>query len=391
MPTTPETPPGRPHEESHDDRIAGTLDPQELVSLLEVFLLGSAPTMTGPELAERAGIPFERAREHWQSLGFTHVPESEVAFTEADLQAVQLTERLREFGLADAESEEALIRTVGRTFARLSEWQLDLLARMVDLGKVSVSELADTMAVLTPMAEQLSLYVWRRHTLSAASRLLLAPQTDAAEGVLGVGFADIVDYTRQSRSLRQDEIARLTDAFEGTALEIVTEHGGRIIKSIGDEVLFVADLPEDAAQIALELVERHILDEDFPELRAGAAYGPVLSRLGDVFGPVVNLAARLTSSSRPGRVLVDRGMAEALEDDENFRLRRMRRTSVKGYRRLEPWLLRRPVGEDPEFDPENLPGPASQFLAERGRDIMRVVEERETRGERGTGGTEPKE
>ncbi len=385
MPTLPDDPAGP------DTRIAASLEPHELVGLLEVFLLGSGPTLTGPQLAERAGIPFERAREHWQSLGFTHVADDEVAFTEADLEATRIVERLREFGIANEESEEALIRTVGRTFARLSEWQLDLLARIVDLERITVAELADFMGAVTPMAEQLSLYVWRRHTLSAASRLLLAPQSDTGEGVLGVGFADIVDYTRQSRSLRQDEIARLTDAFEGTALEIVTTHNGRIIKSIGDEILFVADTPEDTAAIALELVERHILDEDFPELRAGAAYGPVLSRLGDVFGPVVNLAARLTSSSRPGRVLVDRGLAEALEDDDSFRLRRMRRTSVKGYRRLEPWLLRRPVGEDPEFDPEHLPGPASQFLAERGRDLMRVVEERQARGEGGAGRAEPEE
>ena len=387
MPTLPDP----QHREGLDSRLAAGVDPQELVDLLEVFLLGSPPTMTGPQLAERAGIPFERAREHWQSLGFTHVADDEVAFTEADLEATLITERLREIGIADEESEEALIRTVGRTFARLSEWQLDLLARLVDLEKMTVAELTEFMATVTPMAERLSLYVWRRHTLGAASRLLLAPQNDAAEGVLGVGFADIVDYTRQSRSLRQDEIARLTDAFEGTALEIVTAHNGRIIKSIGDEILFVADSPEDVAAIALELVERHILDEDFPELRGGAAYGPVLSRLGDVFGPVVNLAARLTSSSRPGRVLVDRGLAEALEGNDDFRLRRMRRTSVKGYRRLEPWLLRRPVGEDPEFDPERLPGPASQFLAERGRDLMRVVEERQSRSEPGTASAQPPE
>jgi len=390
VPTPPEVPAG-PAGEPRDDRIAASLSPQELVGLLEVFLLGSEPTMTGPDVAARAGITYERAREEWQSLGFTHVPEDEVAFTEADLQATRLVEKLREFGIADEESEAALVRTVGRTFARLAEWQLDLLARMIDLEKVSVSDLADVMAVLRPMAEELSLYVWRRHTLSAASRLLLAPQSEEGEGVLGVGFADIVDYTRQSRSLRQDEIARLTDAFEGTALEIVTAHQGRIIKSIGDEILFVADRPEDVAAIALELVERHILDEDFPELRAGAAYGPVLSRLGDVFGPVVNLAARLTSSSRPGRVLVDRGLADALEGDETYRLRRMRRTSVKGYRRLEPWLLRRPVGEDPEFDSEHLPGPASQFLAERGRDLMRVVEERQAGDEPGAGDAEPEE
>ena len=62
---------------------------------------------------------------------------------------------------------------------------------------------------------------------------------------MGVGFADIVNYTRQSRSLTRSEVGRLVDRFEERALEIISAHGGRIIKTIGDEVLFVADEPED--------------------------------------------------------------------------------------------------------------------------------------------------
>ena len=62
-------------------------------------------------------------------------------------------------------------------------------------------------------------------------------------------------------------------------------------------------------------------------------------------GPVVNVASRLTSTSRPGRVLTDRALADELQDDEQFELRRLRRTSVKGYRRLEPWALLRRTDE----------------------------------------------
>ena len=50
----------------------------------------------------------------------------------------------------------------------------------------------------------------------------------------------------------------------------------------------------------------------------------------------------MTSTSRPGRVLVDRALADELAEREDFRLRRLRRTSVRGYRKLEPWSLRRP-------------------------------------------------
>jgi adenylate cyclase len=313
------------------------------------------------------------------------VPEDEVAFTEADVHALELTEQLRAFGLVDENSEAALIRTVGRSLARLSEWQLTLLARSMDLETMDVDDLASTMSVVTPVIEQVMNYVWRRHTLNAATRMVLAPSGGEEGPPLVVGFADIVGYTRQSRSLRQDELAQLVDEFEDVALRIITERGGRIIKTIGDEVLFVVDEPVQGALAALELVERHLADEDFPRLRVGVAYGQVLARLGDVFGPTVNLASRLTSVSRPGRVLVDRGMAEALEGDERFRLRRMRRTSVKGYRRLEPWLLRRPLGQDPEFDAEHLPGPASQFLAEHARDLLRSVDQGDSGGERPAG------
>jgi adenylate cyclase len=223
--------------------------------------------------------------------------------------------------------------------------------------------------------EQVQNYIWRRHVLSAASRLLLAPRPDD-EGTIsaGIGFADIVGYTRQTRSLKQEELARLVDVFEARALEIVTAHDGRIIKTIGDEILYAADRPADAAYIALELVEEHLRDEDFPQLRVGVAWGSVLNRLGDVFGPTVNIAARLTSVARPGRVLADKALAEALQDDEDFKLRRMRRTSVKGYRHLEPWKLRRP-------DDQELP-PGAAFLQEKGEDLRRVVDEIQARAER---------
>jgi adenylate cyclase len=187
--------------------------------------------------------------------------------------------------------------------------------------------------------------------LSAASRLLLAGPTDEGAAQAGIGFADIVGYTRQTRSLKQAELARLVDVFEARALAIVTGHSGRIIKTIGDEILYATDRPEDAAAIALELVEEHVGDEDFPQLRVGVAWGTVLHRLGDVFGPTVNIAARLTSGARPGKVLVDKDLADALQDDERFQLRRMRRTAVKGYRRLEPWKLRRAAdSEDTDDD-----------------------------------------
>ena len=141
--------------------------------------------------------------------------------------------------------------------------------------------------------------------------------------------------------------------FESECSGLVVDHGGRVIKNIGDEVLFVTEDVAQAADAALVMTARGSDPDDrFPEVRAGVAYGDVVSRLGDVFGPTVNIASRLTSIARPGSVLVDRGAHDALTGDTEdraleerehagFSFRRMRRTSVKGYSRLQSWVLRR--------------------------------------------------
>jgi adenylate cyclase len=334
-------------------------DVRHLIDMLEEYLLGEGPSLTGRQLADDVGIDFETARQRWRSLGFSAVDEDVPAFTHADEDALRLTEQLSDLGLVDPTDEQALIRSLGRSFARLAEWQMGLLAKQIDLDEMSVDEVSEVMTKLVPSVESLQSYVWRRHTLAVASRLLMAAEREDSEEhepadvddgtqLVGVGFADIVNYTRTSRSLTRSELTDLVDGFEARALEITTAHGGRIVKTIGDEVLFVADEAPELAAIGLELIEERERHDEFPELRVGLAWGPTVARLGDVFGPVVNIASRLTSTSRPGRVLVDKQLAEELEDDERFRLRRVRRTSVKGYRKLEPWSLARAPGEEPD-------------------------------------------
>ena len=334
------------------------LDQNDLIDQLEVYLLGEEPTLSGNDLADEVGIPFEVARQRWRSLGFTEVGADVKAFTHADLEALRLTQRLSELGFLEPDEESALVRSLGRSFARLAEWQMGLLAKRIDLDTMELDEIAALMDEIVPAIESLQSYVWRRHTLGVGARLLHSAQREAeadgddADGTgasevedgattMGVGFADIVNYTRQSRSLSRSELTHLIDEFESRALEIVSEHGGRIIKTIGDEILFVADDAAGIARIGLELIEEPERKDDFPELRVGLAWGPALSRLGDVLGPVVNIASRLTSTSRPGRVLVDKALADELDGDDAFKLRRLRRTSVRGYRRLEPWALQR--------------------------------------------------
>jgi adenylate cyclase len=131
------------------------------------------------------------------------------------------------------------------------------------------------------------------------------------------------------------------ETFESVATDIVGDHHGQIVKTIGDEVFFLADNPVEGAEIALGLIEASEQDDRLPPLRVGLAAGPVVMRLGDVFGQTVNIASRLTSLARTGSVLVDQGMADALSGDDRYTLKALRPASVRGYHHLRSWRLRR--------------------------------------------------
>ncbi|CAB4730071.1 MAG: adenylate/guanylate cyclase domain-containing protein [Actinobacteria bacterium] len=320
---------------------------------VEAFLLGSAPDLTRAQVAEAAGVPQAVSEELWRLLGFPHAADDDVAFTEADVEALRLTKDLIALGILGPDSQAALVRTWGRSFARLAEWQTTLLARVATSvpGDDPVEQLTTLSAEVLPRVEALQTYVWRRHLASASSRLLAVGSAGSPLVQQAVGFVDIVGFTSRSKAMSEAELVDWIEGFEDTTSGIVVDRGGRVIKNIGDEVLFVADDATAAVEIALEMTARGQDEEDdFPAVRAGVAYGDVVARLGDVFGPTVNIASRLTSLARPGAVLVERNAYEALVEDSSdedeshssaYSFRRLRRASVKGYSRLEPWLVRR--------------------------------------------------
>jgi adenylate cyclase len=198
---------------------------------------------------------------------------------------------------------------------------------------------------MLPQLRRVQDYVWRRHLAANADRLLAATGPgDRRE--LAVGFADLVGYTSRSRGMGGRELGAMVEDFESIAAEVIARHSGRVVKTVGDGVLFTAAGAVDAVEIGLQLPEAWDA-EDRPPLRVGAAYGEVLTRLGDVYSPVVNLASRLTSLGRPGTTLVDRELAQRLRGLSAYRVRPLRRVSVRGYEQLQPWLVRRrPAGED---------------------------------------------
>jgi adenylate cyclase len=292
-------------------------------------------------VAEAAGVPIEVAVELWRLLGLPHAADDDVAFTPADVEALTMTRELTEIGVLNADRQAALVRTWGRSFARLAEWQTSLLADVArERGADAGEDLMLLAGQVLPRVEQLQTYVWRRHLANAAGRGLTGV-TGAPATALAVCFVDIVGYTSRSKSLTEEELVDWLEEFEDACTALVVERGGRVIKTLGDAVLFVADSADIAAGIALAICALGADEESrFPQVRAGLAYGDVVARLGDVFGPTVNVASRLTSIARPDALLVDEGAAAVLRADAGLEVVRLRRTSVKGYSRLQPYVVR---------------------------------------------------
>ena len=173
-----------------------------------------------------------------------------------------------------------------------------------------------------------------------------------------VGFVDVVGYTRLSRDLSEIELVDLIERFESITADMVAATGGRVVKTLGDEVLFTATDPSTAAAIGLGLLDAISSDDVLPDVRIGMALGNVLSRFGDVYGPVVNIASRLTSAAKRATVLVDQDLATSLAGQPGLRLHRRRPIAVRGYNTLVSWrLVRTPPTKAVQAAPESRPRP----------------------------------
>lgn len=324
---------------------------------LEAALLGGSRRYTRAQVAEAAGVPLEFAHELWLSLGFAGVGDDVVVFTDADVEALRTFHTLMKVGVLEPEVARAVARQLGQNASRLATWQVEMMPQAVAGLDMPKEDLADLVANLLPVMDRLQSYVWRRHLAAAAGRMLSDSEDDiesghAATHDLVVGFADVVGFTRMARRIDTDELAEFVERFESTTADVIVSRGGRVVKTLGDEVLFVVDDPAIGAELGLGLAHAGEAVELFPQLRIGLAYGTVLSRFGDVYGSVVNIAARLTSLALPGTVLVDDLMAEQLQHDDRWWLSPVRPAAVRGYRHLRPWRLRVAGGDEPaEGDP----------------------------------------
>jgi adenylate cyclase len=297
-----------------------------------------APGYRREDVARLAGIDHERSVKWWRAMGFAEVPEDVAAFAELDIEIAKRLAALTGAGLVDDEAILRLARLLGASFSRIAEAQLALVEQLAagfpgaDTDIADREHLATLVAVvdesLLNLFEDSLVYVWRRHLMAALGHRL---EADVNTRDKAVGFADLSGFTKLSQHVSVERLGDLVDEFENTAFDAVSAHGGRAVKLIGDEMMFVTDSLPVAVDIALDLAERLRAIEGMPDIHCGIAFGPTVAVGGDVFGPAANLAARLTTIARRGTIVIPRAAVGQLAGRDDIELLPVRRTfDLKG-------------------------------------------------------------
>jgi adenylate cyclase len=315
---------------------------------VERAILGADPQLDAAAVAERSGIDPQEARRLWRALGFPETPHHP-AFTPGDADALSRVRAIVESGSIDIDLAVTLARALGQTMARLADWEVATLVERVEelerSDEATGSRLGSALRLVeqvNPGFEDLLVYAWRRHLAAAVSRVeaLGANEEDLHTTQVTVGFADVVGFTQLTNQIDEQRIGDLVEVFESRCADVVSAHHGRVIKSIGDSVLFVNEDPVRALDTAGGIVAVVGRDARMPDVRLGLATGSVVMRLGDVFGPPVNLAARMTAIARRNRVIIDEATADLLPREE-FETRRLPSRPIRGFGLLEPVAVRR--------------------------------------------------
>ncbi|WP_225753880.1 adenylate/guanylate cyclase domain-containing protein [Actinotalea sp. Marseille-Q4924] len=341
-------------DDERGDGPEASTDADSTVARLEDQLLGGPRTLSLSDVAASAGAGIEDVRLFWHALGLPTLEDGAVAYTEADAEAVRLLHRASQTYDVSDRTAVSLVRSIGHTTDRLVLWQVEALtehlAQRHDLDDVTARLLVlDRLSEIAPLLEHQLVHAWRRQLAALAARIAAEfgsargrPSGDDDELPLAraVGFADMVSFTKRTARLGAHELADFVQHFETGARDVVTNNGGRVVKTIGDAVLFVADDVRAGAEIALGLADRFHAGAPTP-VRVSCVWGRVLSRFGDVFGPTVNVAARLTEEAEPGTVLLDPGTAAEVRALGGYHLVELTDREIEGIGPLRPVRLER--------------------------------------------------
>ncbi len=287
------------------------------------------------EIAQVTGMPAGQIAQMWRSLGLPEPRPGVRIFTEIDAEMLGTVAGMMELGLIEPDLAMQMSRVIGWSLARVATAMVDAIDIDPTEDAADDPEVAVFAGAMLPTMTQVIEHVWRRH-LQIAARRRISRELDDPESrdVKAVGFADLVGFTTLSQQVDEHTLASIVGRFEEIAYDTVTSFEGRVVKMIGDEVMYVVDDPAEAVRVGLALADEYANDEALSDVRVGIACGPVVEREADIYGPVVNLASRIVNIAFPGSVLVTDEVHDAVADDERLEWKSLKPRKLKDIGRI---------------------------------------------------------
>lgn len=286
-------------------------------------LAGDALLRSGPQTyslrtaADSIGLPVADAEHAWAILGLTVQDSDSLALSQADVDALATWVALR--AQMGQEAADGFMRVLGSTVARLAEAISSMIRAnspklwLGHSGDELITALAYREAAqFVPRIGAMIDAVHRHHLVSTRTFIESVERGPSVSVLCGVGFADLSGFTALTQTLTPAELSEMLTEFGATVSDVVHADGGRVVKFLGDAVMWVSPRPDRLAIAALDLVHHPRAQEAGLQVRAGLGYGPILTLSGDYFGNAVNLAARLVAAAEPGQVLAAQEVYEQL-------------------------------------------------------------------------------
>ncbi|MGV0646059.1 adenylate/guanylate cyclase domain-containing protein [Mycolicibacterium sp. XJ2546] len=285
----------------------------------DVLQQSGRPVYSYRRAAEALGVSLDELMRAWAALGLGVAEPHDVALSEADLEGLSVWVGVK--ATVGAEAALAFLRVLGTSMSRLAEAGSTMVRIAApDIQMTHTQDELTTAKAFRAVSEATQRFgvlietVFRQHIVSARAHFEHVISDDTATVRCGVGFADLTGFTALTQRLTPTELSDLLVDFGGVVSDLVHVDGGRVVKFIGDEVMWVTSTPELLVKVAVDLVEHPRAREAGLQVRAGLGYGAVLAVGGDYFGNPVNLAARLVAAAAPGQILAGDDVRDQLGD-----------------------------------------------------------------------------
>jgi len=313
------------------------------------------------ELSDITGWSIAQLNDLWLWSGTAPAAYGERVFSETDAAGLKGLKAIAEQEGLDFDEVGTFVRSVSYSMERLALTQVESivqrLARRYGVSDTEARMIAASYAPSQSKAIALQIAVlWQRHFAGAIHRLttetiLLRGVSDEDHQfplVVGVGYARVVDFTARTAGFGVESYARFVQTFNNHAADIINSSGGRVVKIMGDIVVWVTPHAHTSADIALRLAALDQTGFD-GQLQVAVTWCRVMTLHGDLFGPGVNLAARLVEVAPAGEVLIDDAAASQFVRDPRYTITPQPELEIKGLGLVRPWILKAAPGA-PTFE-----------------------------------------